>query len=66
MLQPTPNRLADFCVEITDHFGLDRKDALKYQFKFPGFAKWWVAQHQKDYKPFVHRINISLKAGGNL
>jgi hypothetical protein len=39
-------------ITIHDHFGLDKHDALKFQSSHPGFAAWWILQHQRGYVPF--------------
>jgi hypothetical protein len=48
---------ASLSVTIHGHFGLDKHDALKYQYKSLGFAAWWLLQHTRGYKPFETIIN---------
>jgi hypothetical protein len=60
----------DFYFEITDHFGLDRGDVMKYQYA-PGaggigFAAWWALQHRKAYCPFKTKIRILATIQGKL
>jgi len=54
--------IATLYVEITDHFGLDKLDALTYQHKWfaSGFASWWILQHVKGYKPFKTKIQFEV------
>lgn len=55
-----------FVLDITDHFGLDKRDVLKYQYKSAGFAAWWLLQHQLGYKPFKTRIKLKFIINGQL
>jgi hypothetical protein len=60
---------ADLYFEVTDHFGLDKHDALTYQSPLaaaPGFAAWWALQHRKDYPPFRTKITIFATLKGKL
>ncbi len=43
-------------VRMTDHFGLDKHDALLFQNSHPGFATWWTLQHRKGYVPFETQV----------
>lgn len=53
-------------VTIHDHFGLDKHDALTYQYKNLGFPAWWLLQHTRGYKPFETIINIKTRLHGHL
>jgi|GEM_PF-1232006 len=53
-------------VQIYDHFGLDRHDAVVYQGWHAGFAYWWRLQHKYGYKPFRSDIRFKIKVRGNL
>ncbi|MFQ6610404.1 MAG: DUF3289 family protein, partial [Fidelibacterota bacterium] len=55
-----------FFFEITDHFGLDKKDALKYQTKHSGFAAWWLLQHKRDYRPFMTKVWVTATLKGDM
>ncbi len=58
-----------FYIEITDHFGLDKLDALTYQERIPfgiGFASWWRLQHKKDYEGFKNKLRFVTKLKGKL
>ena len=44
---------ADVIFEITDHFGLDKRDVLKFQGKERGFVTWWTLQFRRNYKPIL-------------
>ncbi|MFZ4474512.1 MAG: DUF3289 family protein [Saprospiraceae bacterium] len=57
---------ADFYFEVTDHFGLDKHDALLYQIYHAGFAAWWALQHRRGYKPFRTKITIFATLQGQL
>lgn len=57
---------ADFYFEVTDHFGLDKHDALLYQKYHAGFAAWWALQHRIGYKPFRTKITIFATLQGQL
>jgi hypothetical protein len=54
-----------FIFEVTDHFGLDKDDVLKYQQFSRGFAAWWVLQHKKNYPAFRSKIWIIATLRGN-
>lgn len=57
-----------FTFVVTDHFGLDKQDAIDYQW-LPlgdGFSAWWRLQHTRGYKPFRTRIIISADIQGKL
>ncbi len=57
-----------FTFVVTDHFGLDKQDAIDYQW-FPlgnGFSAWWRLQHTRGYKPFRTRIIVSADIQGKL
>jgi hypothetical protein len=60
----------DFFIDIEDHFGLDYHDALTYQASAlglaSGFARWWVLQHQRDFKPFKQKIYVKATVRGQL
>jgi hypothetical protein len=58
--------IADLEVTITDHFGLDKNDALVYQGKHRGFASWWVLQHKKGHRPFETKITVRRRIYGSL
>lgn len=55
---------------VTDHFGLDKKDALLYQgivpFGHNGFAAWWRLQHTRGYVPFTTSIKVVATISGNI
>lgn len=53
-------------VEMYDHFGLDKNDALKYQFYHGGFAAWWALQHTKGFAPFTTKVVFQKKISGQL
>jgi len=59
-------------VEILDHFGLDRKDAVDHQTDHPllgigvGIASWWVLQHKFGYIPFTTKITVRCRIIGLL
>lgn len=56
--------VADVTLVIRDHFGLDKTDALKYQwipFYGSGFSAWWLLQHTRGYRPFETRIVVSKR-----
>jgi len=57
---------ASFCIEIQDHFGVDRADIIRRQYIHNGFAKWWVLQHQRNYLPFEHSIFVNIDATGTI
>ncbi len=57
---------ADLYFEVTDHFGLDKHDAITYQGWDTGFAAWWALQHKKDYPPFRTKITIFATLKGKL
>ncbi len=57
---------ADFYFEVTDHFGLDKHDAILYQDYHIGFAAWWALQHRRDYPPFRTKITIFATLKGQL
>jgi hypothetical protein len=59
---------ARFIFVVTDHFGLDTPDVLKYQMKVlgSGFAAWWRLQHTRGYKPFRTRIIVDAVIKGKL
>lgn len=57
-----------FLFVVTDHFGLDKKDTISYQW-YPlgeGFSAWWRLQHTRGYKPFRTRIFITTDIKGTL
>lgn len=58
--------IADVDVVITDHFGLDKNDAMVYQGSHRGFAAWWVLQHTRGYKPFITQIVVRTRLYGGL
>jgi hypothetical protein len=57
---------ADFYFEVTDHFGLDKHDAIEYQGYHTGFAAWWTLQHKRNYPPFRTKITIFATLKGQL
>jgi len=57
---------ADVFIEITDHFGMDKADVLKFQYWNPGFAAWWRLQHVAGYKPFRTKLYLKAKITGIL
>lgn len=57
---------ADVIFEITDHFGLDKRDVLKIQGKERGFVTWWTLQHRRNYKPFLTKIYVTKRLKGKL
>jgi len=57
---------ADVTVTVNDHFGLDKNDALTYQFKHPGFADWWLLQHTRGFVPFKTKAVIRKTIKGSL
>jgi Protein of unknown function (DUF3289) len=64
--QPTGLWSADFYFEVTDHFGLDRHDAIAYQGYHSDFAAWWALQHRKGFKPFKTKITIFATIQGKI
>ena len=56
----------DFYFEVTDHFGLDKPDVIKFQGYHSGFAAWWALQHKKNYPPFKTKITIFATLKGQL
>lgn len=52
-------------IVIHDHFGLDKNDALEYQFWHDGFPSWWLLQHIKDYVPFETIVKFQYKISGD-
>ncbi|MEO1624416.1 MAG: DUF3289 family protein [Bacteroidota bacterium] len=56
----------EFYFEIIDHFGLDKADALKYQWWHSGFAAWWILQHKRGYVPFRTVMRINARVKGNI
>lgn len=58
--------IADIEVVITDHFGLDKNDAIKYQGQHRGFAAWWILQKTRGYKPFITQIVVRNRLYGGL
>ncbi|MFZ4474509.1 MAG: DUF3289 family protein [Saprospiraceae bacterium] len=56
----------EFYIEVTDHFGLDKHDAIVYQGHHSGFAAWWVLQHKRNYPPFRTKIKITARIKGNI
>ena len=65
-LDANGNWEAELIIEITDHFGMDKKDALNYQGKHGGFGAWWTLQHKRNYKPFITKIYVAKKINGKL
>jgi hypothetical protein len=57
---------AEFVFEITDHWGMDKPDVLKFQNANVGFVAWWVLQHKRDYKPFLTKIYVTRKLKGKI
>ena len=59
---------ADVFIEITDHFGLDKKDVLKFQLwgLGAGFVGWWRLQHMSGYKPFKTKLYLRATITGTL
>jgi hypothetical protein len=57
---------ADFYFEVTDHFGLDKHDAILYQGYHTGFAAWWALQHKRNYPPFRTKITLFATLKGQL
>lgn len=57
---------ADFYFEVTDHFGLDKHDAIKYQYSHHAFSAWWALQHKRNYPPFRTKITIFATLRGKL
>jgi len=55
-----------FFFEVTDHFGLDKRDVLKFQSKHSGFAAWWLLQHKRDYRPFKTKIWVKATIRGDI
>jgi hypothetical protein len=55
-----------FYFDVTDHFGLDREDAIEYQGTNDGFAAWWLLQHVRGYVPFKAKIRIVAKIKGDI
>ena len=55
-----------FFFEVTDHFGLDKSDALTYQKVHNGFAAWWLLQHVRNHIPFKTKIWIVVKLKGKI
>ncbi len=51
---------ASITVNIKDHFGLDKHDAITYQNNHVGFAAWWILQHCRGYKPFETNLKITM------
>jgi hypothetical protein len=58
------NWSADVEITITDHFGLDKHDALEYQYWHKGFAAWWILQHRRGFQPFKTKIVITKRING--
>ncbi len=56
----------NFYFEVTDHFGLDKEDVLKYQGVQLGFAAWWVLQHKRDYPPYRTKFTILATLKGKI
>ncbi|MCO6462415.1 MAG: DUF3289 family protein [Saprospiraceae bacterium] len=52
-------------IDIVDHFGLDRHDAITYQGWHSGFPNWWRLQHTKDYTPFITNFHVVTKIKGD-
>lgn len=65
-LDANGNWEAELIIEITDHFGMDKNDALNYQGKHGGFGAWWTLQHKRNYKPFITKIYVTQKINGKL
>ena len=64
--QSTSEWEGDFYFEVIDHFGLDKADALKYQWWHSGFAAWWILQHKRGYVPFRTVIRINARIRGKI
>ena len=60
------NWTAYITLTITDHFGLDKNDAIQYQSYHLGFPSWWILQHLKGYKPFKTIITVRKVIKGKL
>ena len=56
----------DFFFEITDHFGLDKPDVIKFQDAREGFAAWWILQHKKAYRPFITKLRFVTLLKGKI
>jgi hypothetical protein len=58
-----------FYFDITDHFGLDKDDAIQYQ-SIPvygdGFAAWWRLQHRRSYPPFKTKLRVVATITGKV
>ena len=64
--QSTGDWSGSFFFEITDHFGLDRADALKYQGINDGFAAWWLLQHDRGFIPEKTKIWVVATIKGKI
>lgn len=62
----TKDWVADCNITITDHFGLDKRDALTYQCYHDGFAAWWLLQNKYANSPFITKISFSATLRGSL
>lgn len=45
-------------VTITDHFGVDKNDALGKEHIHSGFTAWWLLQHTRGKVPFITKVVI--------
>jgi hypothetical protein len=57
---------ASFYFEVTDNFGLDKTDVIKFQGRHPGFAAWWALHHRRGYTPFRVRITLQARLQGKI
>jgi hypothetical protein len=56
----------DLSITITDHFGIDDNDVIKFRDANPGFPSWWILQKRRDYVPFKTVIKIKKHIWGNM
>jgi hypothetical protein len=52
---------ADITFVIKDHFGLDKPDAITYQYDHSGFIAWWLLQHRRGFRPFETVITVKIR-----
>ena len=49
---------------ITDHFGMDENDMLKFRPVTGAFESWYWLQHGKKYNPFRTKLYYRIKMSG--
>ena len=62
---------ATLCFTVCDHYGLDRKDVMDWQFSLvptvgSGFAAWWYMQKIYEATPFETKMYMSATLKGKL